>query len=394
MNPSLIGRNGQNQFNKQINSNPKCCGPKGSNRQCSQETPNHKKLKSSLVSVVKKNSSKNNRCECDQEITVAKTEKATKFLENSKSPGNEGLPAEFSKTYNEILKTDLHRLYFKISQLGEIPRSMCQTVISCLYQKGDREDITNRHPILLLNYDKKIYTKILAKKMQSILEDVIDAEQTAAIKGRIIIENLQLNRDVMLYANANKIQVAMIELDQEKAFGRVDCNFLFKTLQHFGYGPEIIQKIKTVYRNIERQVKINGHLSQNFLVKRGLRQGRLFSMTLSIIFAKTILENIRQENDIKGIVIGAKAMKLLLLSMMQQYTYNISLADLETQLKYFEKATDIKYNKIICTGIWLGSNKSNLRKPLDCKFKSNTIIILGYIYGHNTLQTREQNWER
>ena len=230
--------------------------------------------------------------------------------------------------------------------------------------------------------------------MQSILEDVIDAEQTAAIKGRIIIENLQLNRDVMLCANANKIQVAMIELDQEKAFGRLDCNFLFKTLQHFGYGPKIIQKIKTVYQNIERQVKINGHLSENFLVKRGLRQGCLFSMTLSIIFAKTILENIRQENDIKGIVIGAKEMKLLLLSMMQQYTYNISLTDLETQLKYFEKATDIKYNKIICTGIWLGSNKSNLRKPLDCKFKSNTIIILGYIYGRNTLQTREQNWER
>ena len=271
---------------------------------------------------------------------------------------------------------------------------MWQTVISCLYQKGDREDITNRYPILLLNYDNKIYTKILAKKMQSILEDVIDAEQTAAIKGRIITENLQLNRDLMLYANANKIQVAMIELDQEKAFGRVACHFLFKALQHFGYGPEIIQKIKTVYQNIETQVKINGRLSQNFLVKRGLRQGCLFSMTLSIIFAKTILENIRQENDIKGIVIGAKEMKLLLLSMMQQYTYNISLAHLETQLKYFEKATDIKYNKTICTGIWLGSIKGNLRKPLDCKFKSNTIIILGYIYGHNTLQTREQNWER
>ena len=95
MNPSLIGRNDQNQFNKQINSNPKRCRPKGSNSQCSQETPNHKKLKSSLITVIKKNSPKNNRCECDQEITIAKTEKATKFFENSKSPGNDGLPAEF-----------------------------------------------------------------------------------------------------------------------------------------------------------------------------------------------------------------------------------------------------------------------------------------------------------
>ena len=53
----------------------------------------------------------------------------------------------------------------------------------------------------------------------------------------------------MSYSKANKIQAAMIALYQEKAFDRVDWNFLFKALQHFGYRPEIIQKIKTVYQN-------------------------------------------------------------------------------------------------------------------------------------------------
>ena len=64
---------------------------------------------------------------------------------------------------------------------------MRQRVISCLYKKGDREGITNWRPILLLNYDNKIYTKILANKMQLLLEDVIGPEQTAAIKGKTII---------------------------------------------------------------------------------------------------------------------------------------------------------------------------------------------------------------
>ena len=80
-----------------------------------------------------------------------------------------------------------------------------------------------------------------------------------------MIENLQLNQDVMSYANTNKIQAVVMVLDQEKAFDRVDWNFLFKTLQNFEYGPEVTQKIKTVYQNIETQVKING---QAFPVKR------------------------------------------------------------------------------------------------------------------------------
>ena len=36
----------------------------------------------------------------------------------------------------------------------------------------------------------------------------------------------------------------MTVLDQEKAFDRKDWNFILKALQHVGYRPEIIQKIK------------------------------------------------------------------------------------------------------------------------------------------------------
>ena len=87
--------------------------------------------------------------------------------------------------------------------------------------------------------------------MKPALEYIIGPEQTATIKGRTIIENLQLNEDIMSYANTNKSQAARIALDQEKVFGRVDWNFLFKAQQLFGYEPEIIQKIKIIYQNMK-----------------------------------------------------------------------------------------------------------------------------------------------
>ena len=57
--------------------------------------------------------------------------------------------------------------------------------------------------------------------MQGSLEDIISTEQTAAVKGRTIIENLQINRDIISFANTNNLEASKITLDQEKAFDRV-----------------------------------------------------------------------------------------------------------------------------------------------------------------------------
>ena len=79
---------------------------------------------------------------------------------------------------------------------------------------------------------------------------------------------MYLNQDLTSYANANKTQTAMMALDNEKIFDKVDWQFL-KALQNFAYGLEIIKKIKTVYQtNKQTQIKVNGHFLQ-----RGVRQG-------------------------------------------------------------------------------------------------------------------------
>ena len=52
--------------------------------------PRKLKMQSTLISRVKKKISPKNRCECDQEITVAEIEMAIRYF--------------------EILKTDLHKL--------------------------------------------------------------------------------------------------------------------------------------------------------------------------------------------------------------------------------------------------------------------------------------------
>ena len=119
-------------------------------------------------------------------------------------------------------------------------------------------------------------------------------------------------------------------------------------------------------------------------------------MILYIIFAEIFLENIRQNSGIKSIAIDEKELKISAFvdDTIFYIGNNSSLAHLEMQLMQFEKYTDIKYNKTKFMGIWLRSNKRNTKKLLGFKWNSDSIKMLCCTYGHNTIQTREQNLEK
>ena len=96
-----------------------------------------------MLRKLSKTVSRQNRQIREKDITTDEIRKAILTFENNKSPGNDGLTGEFYKTFSEILVNDLQELYREISEVGRMPDSMRQTVITCIYKKGDIEDITN-----------------------------------------------------------------------------------------------------------------------------------------------------------------------------------------------------------------------------------------------------------
>ena len=268
-----------------------------------------------------------------------------------------------------------------------MPQSMLQAVITCIYKKGKMEDITNWRPISLLNYDYKIIAKILANRLQGSLDDIISKEETAAVKGRAIIENLQINRVIISFANTNNLEASIITLGQEKAFDRVDRKFLLKT-KKFGYGPKMTSIIEALYNNIEAQIKINGNLSQSFLIETEVRQGCALSMILHIILAEVMIKNIKNK-DIKGITVAQREIKVS--AFADDTTLyigdNRSFPHLKYQLQESELFAWVKYNRDKCFGLSLGNNRYNIEQPLNFNWSSYEVKILGYIYGYSL-----ENW--
>lgn len=84
--------------------------------------------------------------------------------------------------------------------------------------------------------------------------------------GRFIGENVAFLRDVVYFCSLSGSPVAILSLDQEKAFDRVDSSFLRSTLEVMDFGPSFIGWVSLFYSNVQNSVNVNGYLSGFFLL--------------------------------------------------------------------------------------------------------------------------------
>ena len=215
--------------------------------------------------------SSSDRQSCELPLSTSELEHALKKMENNKSPGIDGLTSNFYKHFWPILGPDITQVFNYCFQHGLLTRTQRRGIITLIYKKGDRTKLQNWRPITLLTTDYKILTKALANRLTNVLPSIIHSDQTACIPGRTINDNLSLIRDVIAYSNENNTPLALISIDQLKAFDRTSHSFLFSTLEHFGFGPQFIRWIKLIYNSVSSSVKVNGWLTSFINLERGLR---------------------------------------------------------------------------------------------------------------------------
>ena len=128
------------------------------------------------------------------------------------------------------------------------------------------------------------YLNLLPTDYHAVLPKIINPDQTCAIKGRSITDNVHLLRNIVDYVNMKNSYCALISLDQTKAFDRVNHVFLFRVLSAFGFGPSFIKWVRLLYTDCSSQVLVNGFLSEQFPISRSVRQGCGLSLIICFMY--------------------------------------------------------------------------------------------------------------
>ena len=128
----------------------------------------------------------------------------------------------------------------------------------------------NWRPILL---DAKIMSKVIATRIKNALPNMIHQNQTGFIKDRYIGVTVRSILDIMDFTAEENIPGVLIFIDFQKVFDSLERNFLQECLVSFNFGPDIIQWVRTFYKNIQSCVINNSVTSDYFTIERGVRQG-------------------------------------------------------------------------------------------------------------------------
>lgn len=246
-----------------------------------------------------------------EDITEKELRIAISKVKINKSPGSDGYTAEWYKELKEELIPVMLLTMNWILKKAQVPSSWKEAIISAIPKENkDKLECASYRPISVLNTDYKLFTSIMARRLEKFLPNLIHNDQTGFIRERQIQDNVRRTLQIINHIQKNKIEAMVISIDAEKSFDSVNWNFLYRVLHTFGFHENIIKTIQALYDNPTARIKINGYLSNSIKLQRGTRQGCACSPLLFALYLEPLAQYIRQNKEVEGINIHEKEHKL------------------------------------------------------------------------------------
>ncbi len=208
-------------------------------------------------------------------VSLQEVESAVKKLNNGKAPDKRGLTAEHLKYSLPHILQPLATLYTSALHNGIQPQEFSIGTITPIGKKDkDHLDPNNHRGIVLSAILAKVYEHIIDKREED--EDSTDPLQFGFTKGRSpIMASLITTETISESLDADK-PIYIASLDTQKAFDVVWQESLAVRL--FIKRPiEYWQSHTKLLEDTKLQVKLNGSLSDAFIVSQGVGQGKILS---------------------------------------------------------------------------------------------------------------------
>ncbi|XP_062020902.1 uncharacterized protein LOC133737340 [Rosa rugosa] len=214
-----------------------------------------------------------------------------------KAPGPDGFSGTFYQSYWDIVKDIVLKASAQTFAITSVLESFNCTHIALIPKVDVPQLATHFRPIALCNFAYKILTKIISNRLKPFMPDLISENQLAFVTGRQIHDNILMAHEMFhhlkLLRGGQGGEFAL-KLDMNKAYDRVDWDFLRLVMLKMGFHPTWVHLVLSCVTSASLAIIVNGALGRKFKPTRGIRQGDPLSPFLFLFINDVLSSMIRK----------------------------------------------------------------------------------------------------